>query len=281
MKATFGIQLPTSNTQWECGRRGIGRWMLNVGCRTFSSILLFACLGGGFAVCLRAGEPSDLSVTNSTPAERAVGEADMVELLTATLQREYVKEKGELELRFKQSWPARRVPDEPLTVKILELPNAGVTPSCIVRFELRAGDRVLGNWQVAVQARVWRETWVARSALKRGEPVSTADVGQEKRDVLLLREATAEFAPGDPALELAEPLQAGAPLLARSIRLRPVIHRGQMTDALVRDGALSISLKVEALEDGAPGQFIRARNPISRRDVSGKVLDQQTLLISL
>jgi flagella basal body P-ring formation protein FlgA len=40
-------------------------------------------------------------------------------------------------------------------------------------------------------------------------------------------------------------------------------------------------MKVEVLEDGAPGQIIRARNPISRRDVSGKVLNEQTILVTL
>ncbi len=247
----------------------------------FSFLLLFACLGGGFAVCLRAGEPSDLSPTNAAPKERTCGEAELVELLTATLQRDYVKEKGELELNLKRSWPGCLVTDEPLTLHVLELPNAGVTPSCIVRFELRAGERALGNWQATLQARIWREVWVARSALKRGQPVAGADIARERRDILPLRDTVAEFASGDSAYETAEPLAVGAPLLARSIRLRPVIRRGQLTDALVRDGSLSISLKVEALEDGAPGQVIRARNPVTRRDLTGRVLDEQTILIPL
>jgi flagella basal body P-ring formation protein FlgA len=44
---------------------------------------------------------------------------------------------------------------------------------------------------------------------------------------------------------------------------------------------LMITLKVEALEDGAAGQVIRVRNPISRRDLRGKVLDEQNVLVSL
>jgi flagella basal body P-ring formation protein FlgA len=99
--------------------------------------------------------------------------------------------------------------------------------------------------------------------------------------VLPLREQFAEFQEGDPSLEMAEPLQSGAPLLARSIKTRPVIRRGQTADALVQDGALSISMKVEVLEDGAPGQVIRARNSQSRRDIRGKVLNQQTIVVVL
>ena len=331
----------------------MGRW-------PFSALLLFACLGGGFAPCLLGGNTSDqgdepstlqlnatasvdsdgiflrqlvaadaalpelrlgnapavgqavvfrraqlsellrtasgdavdhpaLVCTNWTGAEairvtrreRALGEADLLTMLTAVLQQEYVKDKGELELRLTRPWTERKVPDEPLTLKVLELPNTGVTPSCIVRFELRTAHETVGNWQACVQANIWREAWVARSALKRGDLIADADLARERRDVLMIRDSLADFAAGDPTLEMAEPLQVGTPLLTRSVRVRPVIHRGQLAEARVQDGALQVTLKVEALEDGAPGQTIRARNLLSRRNLTGKVLDEQTILVSL
>lgn len=232
----------------------------------------------------------DFAWTNWSGAEavrvtrraRAFGEGDLLALLTAVLQQDYVKDKGELELRLTRPWTAPTVPDEVLALKVLDLPNTGVTPACIVRFELRTAHETVGTWQASVQAKVWREAWVAQSALKRGELLAEAAVTRERRDVLTLRETLADFpSPVPTGLELAEPLQAGAPLLARSVRLRPVIRRGQATEARIQDGALQITMKVEALEDGAPGQTIRARNPVSRRDVTGKVLDEQTILVSL
>jgi flagella basal body P-ring formation protein FlgA len=232
-------------------------------------------------VSLRAGEPSTNSVVNEVPATRQFAESDLRALLTETLQRDYVKERGELELRLTREWTAREVPNEELSLKVLDLPTAGVTPSFIVRFELRAGERSVGTWQMAVQARVWREVWVAKSGVKRGQTVADADVAMERRDVMTVREPLADFLAGDTTLEFADSVQSNGLLLARSIKLRPVIRRGQATDALVQDGGLSISMKVQALEDGAPGQIIRARNPISRRDVSGKVLNDSTILITL
>ncbi len=62
---------------------------------------------------------------------------------------------------------------------------------------------------------------------------------------------------------------------------KAVVHRGQMTNALVQDGALSITIRVQALEDGAPGQIIHACNLVSQRNLSGRVLDDKTILISL
>jgi flagella basal body P-ring formation protein FlgA len=60
-----------------------------------------------------------------------------------------------------------------------------------------------------------------------------------------------------------------------------VVHRGQTVTALIEDGSLSVEMKVEVLEDGSPGQIVRARNEQSLRDIRGKVLNEQTILVSL
>jgi flagella basal body P-ring formation protein FlgA len=267
-------------------------------------LILFACLGGGFLARLSASEPSLLpadgppsqiiesvpttasvppaqAVAPTLPRQRVVTETDLLALLTTALQKECVKDKGDLELRLARPWTPAAVPDEPLSVKILDLPTTGVASSFILRFELRTARAAVGTWQLSLQARIWRDVWIARSALKKGEPAADADLERDRRDVLTLREPLADFSPDDTSLELAEPLQAGSPLFARSVKARPVIHRGQAADALVQDGTMSITMKVEALEDGAPGQIIRVRNAQSRRDIRGKVLNEQTILIPL
>lgn len=297
MKRISNLQFPISNLQSADGRLSGD---LKVGRRTlrFLSPLFIACLGGGFAVRLYASEPSDFQTSNQssesavtansavTPETgklppRAFTETDLVELLTSTLQREYVKDKGELELHLTRPWTTRNVPNEPLTIKIQDLPPNGVTASFITRCELRTARESLGSWQISAQARIWRDVWVARSYLKRGELVADSQIEQERRDILSLHEPLAEFSAGDTSLELSESLQPGSPLLARSVKVHPVIRRGQSADALVQEGSLSITMKVEALEDGAPGQTIRVRNSQSRRDIHGKVLDEKTILVSL
>ncbi len=70
------------------------------------------------------------------------------------------------------------------------------------------------------------------------------------------------------------------PVLNRSVRVRPVIQRGQMVDGVFQDGSLSISLKVETLEDGLLGQTVRVRNPKTKRELYGKVQNEQTVLIA-
>ncbi|MFO1497068.1 MAG: flagellar basal body P-ring formation chaperone FlgA [Verrucomicrobiota bacterium] len=231
----------------------------------------------------------DLTPTNWTGAAqiriarrmRLLEETEIKELLTATLQQEFVKDRGDLELRFTRPWVSAPIADEPFSLNLLDLPTAGITPNFVVRFELRAGQALLGNWQVPVQARIWRDIWVAGSALQRGQSLDRADVAKERRDILTLRDAIATLNRGDASIELAENLPAGAPLSVRSLRLRPVVQRGRVVEALIQQGGMTISVKAEVLEDGVPGQMVRARNLKSKREFRGKVQNEETILVAL
>lgn len=212
---------------------------------------------------------------------RTISESEIKVLLIASLQQNYVKERGELELRFSRPVPAAVVIDEPLTLKLLELPSAGVTANFIARFELRAGEEIAGTWQIPVTANIWREVYVASSALKRGQLIRDADLSSERRDMLALRDALTSVELDNPFLELGENVPAGMALTSRSLRLRPIVHRGKVADAIVRDGPLTVSVKVEILEDGLPGQTIRVRNLKSKREFRGKVQNEETIHVTL
>lgn len=216
-----------------------------------------------------------------TRRARALGEAELKDQLTATLQSTVVGERGELELRFARPWTPVQVPDEPLTVRVLDLPAGGLSPLVLLRFELLAGPESAGSWQVLLQPRIWRDIWVARAALRRGQLLDEAAVARERRDILTLREPLADLPETGPGIEASEGLQAGAPLFQRHLRLRPVVRRGQSADAILQEGALNLVLRVEVLEDGAPGQVIRLRNPVSRRELRGKVQDEKTIVVGI
>ncbi len=211
---------------------------------------------------------------------RPLEEAEVKDLLTAALQRDYVKERGDVELRFTRPWPATPIADEPFTLNIVDLPSAGVSANFILRFELRSDQSLLGNWQVPVQARVWREVWVTSAPVQRGQPLKSAEIVRQRRDVLTLRDALPAVNFDDPGLEFAENIPAGLPLTTRSLRLRPIVQRGRLVDAIVQEGSLIISTKAEVLEDGLPGQWVRARNIRSKREFRGKVQNEETIQVA-
>ena len=229
----------------------------------------------------------DLTCTNWTGAERikvsraarVVNETLLKELLTDTLQKDHVKERGELELRFNRQWKPVVIPDEPISIKVTELPTSGVSPNFICRFELIAGDENVGTFQQPLGAKVWKEIFVARSNLTRGQPLHDADIGLERRDTLNNRDYLTALPLDDPYVEFRENVPAGTQITARTLRLRAIIKRGRLVDAVAKDDALTISVKAEALEDGVPGQMVRVRNIRSKREFKGKVQDEQTVMV--
>jgi flagella basal body P-ring formation protein FlgA len=206
---------------------------------------------------------------------------DMAGMLTTTLQRDFVKDRGEIELHLTRPWVSLEVPDEPLTLKVFDLPSTGINPDCVVRCELWNGQERAGGWEVAIHASIWREIPVAHSPLVRGELLKDADVTLERRDMLVVRDAFLNLSHADENLQFAENIPTGLPVLNRSVRIRPVIQRGQLVEGLYVDGSLSISLRVETLEDGLLGQTVRIRNPRTKRELRGKVKNDQTILIAL
>ena len=215
-----------------------------------------------------------------TRMARLFTENEIREQLTALLQKDYIKDKGDLEIRFIRPWIPILLPDEALTFKIPDLPSSGVTSTCIVRFELSTRREMLGAWQAPINAKVWREIWVARSQLRKDQLLSEADIVRERRDVLAVRDQLVPARP-EGVLEIAENVPAGSPLYLRSVRSRPVVHRGQVVEAQVLDGSMTISLTVEVMENGVPGQLVRVRNVQSRREFRGKVQNEQTIIVIL
>jgi flagella basal body P-ring formation protein FlgA len=212
---------------------------------------------------------------------RLLGESDLKQMLTAVLQSQVVRERGEVDLRLGRPWAPVHVPDENLVLRLLDVPAGGVSAHFIARFELVAGNEPVGPWQVILQARVLKNVLVAKSTARRGQTLSEADLDVERRDVLPLREPVEDSLRASSDLELVENIMAGYPVLARSIRQRPVVQRGQLVDGRVFDGSLRISLKVEVLADGVPGQMVRVRNPKTRKEFHAKVQDEQTVVINL
>jgi flagella basal body P-ring formation protein FlgA len=221
------------------------------------------------------------NASNVPHPTRRLEEDELRSLLTTALNQRRGEDGAEWELSLTRPWTAVTVPEGPVTVEIVEPSLNRMASTCLLKFELRVAQKPIGSWYAPVQAHLWRQILVALSSLHRGQPLREADFARERHDLLTLREPMAEFPAQAAAYELAETVPAGAPLTARAIRLKPVVSRGQMAEAIIRDGAMSISVKVEVLEEGAPGQVVRVRNPQSHRELRGKVLDEQTIAIAL
>lgn len=221
---------------------------------------------------------AECSVSRRT---RPLEETEVLERLTTAMQKSYVGDRGELELIPTRPWVPPVIADEPGTLRIVEFPASGISASFIVRFELKAGREILGSWQIPLQARVWRDLYIATTSIPRGTTLADAPWARERRDALSIRDAVGALPADASGLELGESLLPGSVLTTRMIRQRPVISRGRLVEVLVQDGGLTISVRALALEDGLPGQVIRVRNPHSQKEFNGKVQNADTVLVTL
>jgi len=212
---------------------------------------------------------------------RQLCETEAADMLRAALQHDYVGARGELEIHFSQPWQPATVPDEPVSLHLTEVPSAGVLPNLVAGFELWCGQERIASWQAPLQARIWRDTPVAHSPLMRGQLLREADITLERRDLLTQHEPCIPFPVTDASLEAVSSVQAGSPIWSRLTRDRPVLRRGQIVEGVFHEGPMTISLKVESLEDGALGQTVRVRNPKTRRELYGKIQNEDLVLIAL
>ncbi len=252
----------------------VGAWALV----TRTSIVEALRVAGVDLRSLRWNGPETARVSR---AMRDLAEAEVRDRITQELQRRHARDGGEVEVRLSRPWRTIQIPDEPLEIRLQDLPAAGLQSLISLKVEVLAAGESVGGWFQPIQVRHWCEVPVAASALRRGTPLADAETVMERRDVLASRSILRALPAAIQDYELAEGLAAGQPLTERSLRHKTVVFRGRRIDARVQAGSLEITTKVEALEDGHPGQSIRVRNPQSKREFRGVVQAEDTVLIPL
>jgi len=218
---------------------------------------------------------------NITRQSRQLEDPELVELLTKSLQPGSDPDRdGILGLRLTR-WSPVPVPHGPINLTVIDKPATGLAARFAVRFQLESGGEPIGTYTAFVEANLIREVWVAQSTIRRGTRLDDAEIVRQPRDVINLRVRAWTDTILDPAYHFGEGVPTGAIVFERAVRLRPVIKRNDHILAVVRSKFMSISAKVQALQDGAPGDIIRARNLLTRRELQGRVIDEKTIQVDL
>ncbi len=76
-------------------------------------------------------------------------------------------------------------------------------------------------------------------------------------------------------------IEAGAVVTVQDLRLVPLVEKGQAVDVILKSGLLTIRMRGIAQTDGFFGATVRVRNPESKKDVFGKVVDRGTVEIRM
>jgi flagella basal body P-ring formation protein FlgA len=205
---------------------------------------------------------------------------DLKPAITAALTEELEIEGGELVLTSVQPLPKVEVPEDfPLIVKITQPPAGGLGSFMTVKFSVTVGDQPRGEHTAFFKAALMREVWVATKFCNRLKTLDQVSLKRKKMNVINLRNGIWEGDKLTDDLQIIQAVPSGTVLQPRHVRRKPVVLRNQTVQAVIRHKALHIRLPVIALEDGAPGDVIRLRNPKSYKELRGTVVNSDTVSI--
>ena len=169
--------------------------------------------------------------------------------------------------------------EAPVSVALLDYPEA-LASSMLLRVRYRQDERILREDTLLLRVSLWREGMITATPLKRGDPVSLQAVTTRRVDALRERDALPMSAAGEDYV-LAREIPAGRALAWRDVVRRPLVRRGQMVEVHAGSGALVITMKALAMQDGARGETVRLRNTESKRDFAAKVVAENRAEVRL
>lgn len=138
-------------------------------------------------------------------------------------------------------------------------------------------------WTLYVPVRIVSEVAVLTAArpLPRGAVLKPSDLLPLSRDVAALPHGYFTDAGRLIGMQLKRPLHAGDTISPAAVTAPTLVERGQQVLLRAAVDGIQISMKGEALEDGASGERIRVRNLSSRRVVEAEVIGRNQVRVPL
>jgi len=203
----------------------------------------------------------------------------LTQQIAKSLRDAYQHLEGDMEVELARSKPAVEIPKGEPYLELSSLPTGGLRSKVLLRYDLKINEQVVHSDTVPVVVKLHQEVFVANRRLERKEPVMLDDLTLTTMDVLSSRDKPIHPSTDLSMYEFNYTILEGTVLSERYLRLSPAVHRGDRVTGWIKRGLLEINLKLEALEEGAPGQMIRLKNPSNRKTLRGIVQDENTIII--
>jgi len=137
---------------------------------------------------------------------------------------------------------------------------------------------VVSESLVTVHAELWRDVWVVRQPLNTGSTFDRTMLESRRVDAFRERDVVPSSV-GDASFVFLRGVQTGHFLTWHDIGRRPLVRKGDLVDVTASEGALSISMKALAMQNGAQGEAVTVRNLDSRKDFTAIVVDENHVQI--
>ncbi len=223
----------------------------------------------------------------ATPAALRSAESEAAPLsreqFVAAVARDLVTHfnlEGDLQLELLRPWASPARAAAAWEVAVLEFPTVP-SASMLVRVRIVADGKVVSSTAdaaIVLRASLWRDVWAARQPLTVGVTFDPAMLEARRVDLFRDREAL-PAAIGDRTFIFARAVPAGRMLTWRDIVRRPLVKKGNVVEVSANSGLLLVTMKALAMENGAQGDTVTVRNPVSLKNFAAVVVDENRVQV--
>lgn len=157
------------------------------------------------------------------------------------------------------------------SIALLETPGQ-LASSLLLRVRISSAAGVSLDATLTCRAQLWRDAWVVRTPFERGAAFDPADCDLRRIDALRERDVISTSLVRTQEWTFLRPVPAGRLVTWRDLSRRALVRKGSVIEVAAVDGALQITLKAVAMQDGGQGETVRVRNLESKREFAALVV---------
>ena len=134
------------------------------------------------------------------------------------------------------------------------------------------------SW-VSARVDLYRDVWVLKRTVSAGEILTPSDLIPERRHSRGLSPQMVDDPDEIIGMSAKRRIMAGSDLRRNQWQSESVIERGQTVKILFDSKAIRLVAPGQCLEDAGPGDMVRVMNLESRKVISARVLNGQTVKV--
>lgn len=204
---------------------------------------------------------------------RSLESDELLELINQSISQHLGEINGHLEVSLARGWRPVEVPMNAINIELINPESIQLASIIVVKFHITDQVNKLGPYYVQLRCRCLTEVLMGHEGIQRGSKLTPDVVRWVTQDVLSLRNPLTRdnFDPEDP-YQTVRSIREGSPILLRDVRRQPLILRRDVVTAILDNGALQISVKALAEEEGYKGDIIRVTNLRSNKEFYARVI---------
>ena len=144
---------------------------------------------------------------------------------------------------------------------------------------VRVNDRIEKNIPISVEVAALGDMVVSTRQLERGEVIGDADVAIQKRDLAQIAGRVARSLDEVLGKRVKSSIRGNNPVRGDQLERLPVVTSGQLVTIIAENQTLRLTAPGKARSNGAEGDRVMVQNLNSLKELSGRVIDANTVMV--